>query len=67
MRSHGRHEGLDKAQNCGSQTDGSVYRLGAPRAQFHEYYHEGCDRHRPGEHHKEPVPLEGKIDRVSLY
>lgn len=60
MRPHSRHEGLNKAQNCSSQADGSVYRRRTPCAQFHEYYYEGCDRHRPSEHHEEPVPLEEK-------
>lgn len=60
MWSHSCHERLDKAQYRGRQADRSVYRLGTPRAQFHEYYHEGCDRHRPREYHKEPVPLWGK-------
>lgn len=68
MRSHSRHEGLNKAQNCSGQADRGVYRRGAPCAQLHEYYDEGRDRHRPGEHHEEPVPLGrgGKIDRISL-
>jgi len=43
-----------------------MYRLGAPRAQFYEYYDEGCDRHRPGEHHEEPMPLRTEeIDSIS--
>lgn len=60
MWSHGCHEGLNKAQNCSSQANGSVYRRGTPCAQFYEYYYEGCDRHRPSEHHEESVPLEKK-------
>lgn len=66
MWSHSCHERLDKAQNRGCETDRSVYCLGTPPTQFHEYYHEGCDRHRPREYHKEPVPLGEKIDNPLL-
>lgn len=69
MRSHSRHEGLNEAENCSGQTNRSVYSRGTPCSDFHEYYDEGRDRHRPSEHHEEPMPLKGeggKIDKISL-